>query len=91
MTVADLPGLNACLNGLATLLLVLGMVAIKRERKDVHGYLMGAAFVVSCSMTLTFDVVVWRRQLTQWNMERGEIRRTRHAPARHYWSRFTAT
>lgn len=54
MTVADLPGLNACLNGLATLLLVFGMVAIKRERKDVHGYLMGAAFVVSCVFLVSY-------------------------------------
>jgi putative membrane protein len=48
MTVSDLPGLNACLNGLATVFLVAGIVAVKQDRKAVHGYLMGAAFVTSC-------------------------------------------
>ena len=48
MTVSDLPGLNACLNGLATVFLVFGIVAIKQDRKTAHGYFMGAAFVTSC-------------------------------------------
>jgi putative membrane protein len=48
MTVSDLPGLNACLNGLATVFLVAGILAVKQDRKAVHGYLMGAAFVTSC-------------------------------------------
>ncbi len=47
MTAADLPPINASLNALAGLLLVCGMVAIKREAKKAHGLLMGAAFVVS--------------------------------------------
>jgi putative membrane protein len=47
MTAADLPPINASLNGLATVLLLSGIVAIKREAKRAHGFLMGATFVVS--------------------------------------------
>ena len=48
MTAADLPPINASLNAIAGLLLVSGIIAIKREAKKMHGLLMGAAFVVSC-------------------------------------------
>jgi putative membrane protein len=47
MTAADLPPINASLNGIATVLLLSGIVAIKREAKKAHGVLMGATFVVS--------------------------------------------
>jgi putative membrane protein len=49
MTVADLPALNACLNGLSALLLTGGFVAIRRDRQDVHRRFMIAAL---CSSTL---------------------------------------
>lgn len=48
MSVSDLPAINASLNGLATLLLIFGLVLIKQERKGAHGVVMGAAFVTSC-------------------------------------------
>lgn len=48
MTAADLPAINASLNATAAVLLVLGMIFIKQDRKQAHGYTMGAAFVVSC-------------------------------------------
>ena len=48
MSGADLPAVNACLNGLATVLLVAGLVAIKRGRRSLHARLMVAAFVASC-------------------------------------------
>jgi len=48
MTAADLPPINASLNALATVLLVSGIIAIKREEKRAHGLLMGATFAVSC-------------------------------------------
>ncbi len=48
MTTADLPAINASLNATAAVLLVLGMIFIKQDRKQAHGYTMGAAFVVSC-------------------------------------------
>ena len=47
MSVSDLPAVNAALNGLATIFLVVGMIAIKREQKRLHGLLMGAAFATS--------------------------------------------
>ena len=43
----SLPTLNACLNSLATVLLVCGYVAIRRKKKIVHRNLMISAFVVS--------------------------------------------
>ena len=48
MTAADLPAINASLNATSAVLLVLGMIFIKQDRKQAHGYTMGAAFVVSC-------------------------------------------
>jgi putative membrane protein len=56
MTAGDLPPINACLNALATVLLVSGIIAIKREEKKAHGLLMGATFAVSC-IFLIFYVV----------------------------------
>lgn len=47
MSVADLPTLNAALNGLATILLTLGLLQIKRGNIDVHRRFMLAAFVTS--------------------------------------------
>ncbi len=54
MTAADLPPINASLNALAGVLLVGGMIAIKREAKKAHGLLMGAAFVVSCVFLICY-------------------------------------
>jgi len=45
--VYQLPTLNACLNGLAGLLLIVGMLAIKRGRRKGHERLMLAAFATS--------------------------------------------
>jgi putative membrane protein len=53
MTAADLPAINASLNATAGALLILGMIFIKADRKQAHGYTMGAAFVVS-SIFLVF-------------------------------------
>jgi putative membrane protein len=54
MTAADLPPINASLNGLSAILLMSGMVAIKREAKRLHGFLMGAAFTVSALFLCTY-------------------------------------
>lgn len=54
MTAADLPPINASLNALATVLLVSGIIAIKREAKKVHGLLMGATFAVSCVFLICY-------------------------------------
>ena len=39
--------LNACMNGLCTVLLVTAFVMIKRKKYAAHGYFMSAAFLVS--------------------------------------------
>jgi putative membrane protein len=42
-----MPAVNASLNGLATVLLLGGYVAIRRRARDIHKYLMVAAFAAS--------------------------------------------
>lgn len=54
MNVDDLPALNAGLNGLATLLLTAGFLAIWRKAKVVHGWCMGSAFGVSVVFLITY-------------------------------------
>lgn len=48
MTLHDLPALNAALNGVATVLLVVALVFIKQKRIQAHRAAMLAAFGVSC-------------------------------------------
>lgn len=48
LAVHDLPAVNASLNALATLLLIVGYVLIKRRRELAHKATMLAAFCVSC-------------------------------------------
>ncbi|HSG72393.1 MAG TPA: DUF420 domain-containing protein, partial [Planctomycetaceae bacterium] len=45
--VYTLPGINAGLNSLATVLLVTGFVLIKRGRRDAHKTVMLTSFAVS--------------------------------------------
>jgi putative membrane protein len=47
MSLADLPAVNACLNGLSGVLLGLGYRFIRRKNKDAHRNCMVAAFVTS--------------------------------------------
>jgi len=47
MTVDQMPTLNAALNALATVFLVLGYVFIRKENKDAHKRCMIAAFTTS--------------------------------------------
>lgn len=56
MSVADLPTLNAVLNGVAGILLVLGFVEIKRRRIDVHRRYMIAAFVMSILFLVSYVI-----------------------------------
>ena len=42
-----LPAVNACLNATAATLLVAGWVAIKRQKRELHRYLMVSAFAAS--------------------------------------------
>ena len=54
MTISDLPALNACLNALATVLLLSGYACIKTDRKIAHRNCMAAAFIVSCVFLTTY-------------------------------------
>lgn len=67
-----LPTLNATLNGLAAVLLVAGLVAIKTGRREAHKRLMGAAFVVSALFLgcyLYYHFAVARGLHTRFNGE----------------------
>lgn len=56
MTTQDLPLVNACLNGVATVFLTLGYFFIRRQKQDAHRNCMTAAFVTS-SIFLCFYVL----------------------------------
>ena len=43
----QLPLVNATLNSICTVLLLIGFVLIKARRRTAHGWVMGAAFAVS--------------------------------------------
>lgn len=47
MTIQDIPALNAVLNGLATVLMTIGFIAIKSGNRDLHRRMMLSAGVVS--------------------------------------------
>ena len=47
MTIADLPAVNATLNGLAATLLVIGWMLVRRKRFESHRRVMLAAFGTS--------------------------------------------
>ncbi len=46
--------LNACLNGIAGLLLIGGYIAIRRHRVDIHKRLMWRAFIVSVLFLISY-------------------------------------
>ena len=54
MSVSDLPAVNASLNGLATLLLLLGFIFIKRGQRTAHRNCMIAAFSTSCVFLICY-------------------------------------
>lgn len=54
MSVSDLPGFNASLNGLATLLLTAGFFFIWRKNVTAHRACMVSAFSVSCVFLVTY-------------------------------------
>ncbi len=66
----SLPAVNAGLNATAALLLVLGLVAIKRGQRERHGHLMKAAALVSMLFLATYlyyHVAVARGQPTRYH------------------------
>ena len=72
MSIADLPAVNACLNGLAAVFLTLGFVFIKQRNKIAHRNCMASAFVTSvlflgCYLTYHLNTeVVTRFREPQW-------------------------
>jgi uncharacterized membrane protein YozB (DUF420 family) len=48
MKVTDLPALNACLNAMSLVLLVMGFVFIRTGRREAHRRCMMGAFATSC-------------------------------------------
>ena len=54
MSVTDLPALNAALNGIAGILLVIGLVLIRTGRREAHRKCMLAAFAVSCVFLVSY-------------------------------------
>jgi uncharacterized membrane protein YozB (DUF420 family) len=56
MTVSDLPAVNAALNSLATVLLVIGYLLIKARRETAHRNVMLAAFGVSVAFLASYLV-----------------------------------
>lgn len=54
MDLSFLPAVNAALNGLAFILLVVGMLQIKRRQIDAHRNTMIAAFVTSCLFLVSY-------------------------------------
>jgi uncharacterized membrane protein YozB (DUF420 family) len=47
MTVYDLPPINAALNALSTVFIIVGITAIKRDQKPLHIFSMTAAIITS--------------------------------------------
>ena len=72
MSVADLPAVNACLNGLSAIFLAAGYVFIKRKNPRAHRNCMISAFVTStvflvCYLTYHFSVrTVTRFKEPEW-------------------------
>jgi len=69
LTLHDLPAVNATLNALSAILLVVGYVLIRLRRIDQHRRTMIAAFVTSSLFLVSY--VVYHAQV-------GSVRFTRH-------------
>jgi putative membrane protein len=54
MNVTGLPLINACLNGVATVLLLSGYIAIRRGKRDLHRNLMVSALGVSAAFLVCY-------------------------------------
>lgn len=54
MTVADLPALNATLNGVAAVLLVIGYALVRQRRFEPHRRVMLAAFSTSVLFLISY-------------------------------------
>lgn len=74
MTVSMLPTINACLNGTAILLLLLGWFAIKGNQRNLHRNLMILALTVSAAFLTTY--LIYHAQVGSVPYEGQGIQRT---------------
>jgi putative membrane protein len=56
MTIADLPAVNATLNGIAAVLLTIGWMLVRRRRFDSHRRVMLAAFTTSALFLISYVI-----------------------------------
>ena len=63
---ADLPAVNATLNATAAVLLVCGYLAIRSERRRLHGWLMGAALTTSAAFLVCYLVYHYHHGSTRY-------------------------
>ncbi len=56
MNLNTLPMINACLNGLSTILLLTGYVFIRRGNQKAHQVCMGTAFLISIVFLISYLV-----------------------------------
>ena len=73
MTIHDLPAINATLNGISGVLLIVGYVLMRARRIDLHRRVMLAAFVTSSVFLVCY--VIYHAQV-------GSVRFTRQGNVR---------
>jgi uncharacterized membrane protein YozB (DUF420 family) len=78
LTIHDLPAVNATLNGLAGILLLIGFLLIRQRKVSAHQKVMWSAFTVSCAFlvcylvyhynmgSVRFDKPGWVRTVYLW-------------------------
>ena len=66
MTVYDLPPINAALNALSTVFITVGIVAIKRDQKQIHIAAMTAAIITSALFLGCYLTYHFYAQLTKF-------------------------
>jgi putative membrane protein len=54
LSIHDLPVVNATLNGIAAILLIIGYVLIRRRQINAHHKVMWTAFLVSCAFLISY-------------------------------------
>jgi uncharacterized membrane protein YozB (DUF420 family) len=59
VSVTDLPAVNATLNGISAVLLVIGYVLIRQRRIEQHRWTMIGAFVVSTLFLIGYVIYHW--------------------------------
>ena len=82
MTVHDLPALNASLNALAGVLLIVGYVLMRTHRIELHRRVMIAAFATSSLFLVSY--LIYHGQV-------GSVRFTRHGFVRPLYYTILAT